>query len=66
MRRFDPDVYYAPTDPALRTIGTRGTLAQWRHHGRGPEYVKFGNRILYHGEVLNAWIDSHTVRPQAA
>ena len=53
MHRFDPERYYTSDDPALRIIATRGTLAQWRHYGRGPEYVKFGGRVLYYGAVLN-------------
>lgn len=66
MHRFDPDKYYTGDDPAMKYIGTSGTLATWRYEGRGPEYVKFGNRVLYRGAVLNDWIDSHVIRPMAA
>ena len=65
MHRFEDDRYYGTQDPALRLIGTPGTLAQWRHHGRGPEYHRFGHRILYLGRHLNEWIDAHLVRPRA-
>lgn len=29
----------------LRT--PRGTLAQWRHHKKGPKSFKLGKRVLY-------------------
>lgn len=63
MRQFDPARYYRTDDPALAVLATRGTLSQWRHRGEGPPYVKFGNRVLYRGDDLNRWIDSHLVRP---
>ena len=66
MTRFDVDRYYRTDDPALAVIATRGTLAQWRHRGYGPAYVRFGNRVLYQGAALNAWLDAHCVEPTAA
>ena len=66
MTRFNPDQYYRAGDPALSIIGTPGTLAVWRHQGRGPRYSKFGNRVLYRGTDLNAWLDDHVVEPVAA
>ena len=65
MQRFDPDQYYRTVDPALAVIATRGTLAVWRHEGKGPRYVRFGNRVLYQGADLNAWLDSHIVHTQS-
>ena len=59
MTRFEPDRYYRPDE--LKGIATPGTLTQWRHHGRGPRYTKFGHRILYLGADLNAWLDAHVV-----
>ena len=63
MHRFDPNRYYKTHDPELAVLATRGTLTQWRHRGEGPAYLKFGNRVLYHGEKLNAWLDEHEVQP---
>ena len=63
MFRFDPDRYYRTTDQELRLIATRGTLSQWRHRGEGPPYVRFGNRVLYRGSELNAWLDAHIIHP---
>ncbi len=66
MERFQDDNYYRAADPAMRLIATEGTLAVWRHEGRGPAYVRFGNRILYEGSTLNRWLDEHRVEPRAA
>ena len=66
MTRFNPEQYYRAGDPALSVIATTGTLAVWRHQGRGPRFIKFGNRVLYLGSDLNAWLDSHLVEPKAA
>ena len=66
MERFQDDKYYRAADDAMRLIATRGTLAVWRHAGKGPSYVRFGNRVLYEGRVLNAWLDAHRVEPAAA
>ena len=66
MNRFDDSRYYRTTDPELEVIGTRGTMAQWRHRGEGPQYVRFGNRVLYEGAALNSWLDAHRVEPRAA
>ena len=65
MRRFDPDRYYRTDDPNLAVLGTRGTLSQWRHLGRGPAFVRLANRILYRGCDLNSYLDRHIVEPPA-
>ena len=66
MERFQHDRYYRPADPEMRLIATQGTLAVWRCEGRGPAYVRFGNRVLYEGDTLNQWLDAHRVEPAAA
>ena len=63
MRRFDTDKYYAPGDAEMRLIATRGTLAVWRCEGRGPQYTKFGHRVVYLGRDLNDWLDAHVIDP---
>jgi hypothetical protein len=35
---------------------TEGTLAQWRHRGDGPPYVRMGRKIAYRVESLDAWL----------
>ena len=66
MERFQDDRYYLGADPAMRLIATAGTLAYWRHQGRGPAYVKYGNKVLYEGHTLNRWLDAHRVQPTGA
>ena len=66
MMRFKTDQYYQTTNPALRLLATSGTLAVWRHQGKGPRYTRFGNRILYLGADLNAWLDGHIVEPNVS
>lgn len=39
---------------ALRT--SYGVLAQWRHLGRGPRYVKIGSKILYTTEAIEEFL----------
>ena len=66
MTRFKDDQLYPTTAPELEVIATRGTLAVWRHQGKGPGYIRFGNKVLYEGRALNAWLDEHRVEPAAA
>ena len=65
MERFDTDRYYRTDDHALLLLGKPATLTRWRHEGRGPAYVRFGNRILYRGLDLNSYLDRHHVEPTA-
>lgn len=50
---------------AAKYIGTTvGTLNTWRHYGRNPlPYIKWGNRIKYRKEDLDAWIAENTINP---
>ena len=66
MQPFEPERFYRASDPELRVIATAGTLNQWRFHGRGPAYVKFGKRVLYRGTDLNEFVAANTVRPDPA
>ena len=34
-----------------------GTLAKWRHYGRGPAFVRIGSRIYYDQADLDQYID---------
>ena len=63
---FDPTRHYRPSDPELEVIAKPGTLRIWRHRNQGPAYIKFGNRILYRGIDLNAWLEGQRVEPSAA
>ena len=39
------------------------TLSQWRGYGRGPAYVKYGNKVWYLLADLEAWVASQRVVP---
>ena len=61
FRRYDPERYYAPSDPELRLLGTVSTLAHWRHRHVGPPHIRIGNRIWYLGRSLNEFLDEREV-----
>ena len=63
MNRFIDDRYYLTTDPELRLLGTRDSLAQQRSRGQGPRYHKVGRRILYLGRDLNTYLDACVIEP---
>ena len=63
---FNEDVFYKPDDEALRPIGAISTLAHWRIEGRGPRFYKIGNRVIYSGRDLNAWLERQAHSQEAA
>ena len=65
MNHFDEDRFYTTSDKALEVIGIKSKLDRWRSEGRGPEFVKYGRTILYHGAALNRWLEACTVKPAA-
>lgn len=50
---------------AAEYLGTTvGTLNTWRHYGKDKiPFVRWGNRIRYRKEDLDAWIQAQIVRP---
>ena len=66
MRRFDPERYYATTDPELRVLGTRDAIAKKRSRGEGPRYHRVGRRVLYLGADLNRYLDECAIDPTIA
>lgn len=63
MQVFDDDRFYLTTDPELKLVGSRGALAQRRHRGEGPRYLRVGKRVLYRGRDLNEFLASCVVEP---
>lgn len=37
------------------------TLNKMRHEGRGPRYMRLGNRVMYRRQDLDAYLDSAVV-----
>jgi hypothetical protein len=58
---FDPSRLYDDGDPELDLIASKDKRAQWRHRRVGPTFMKFGRRVKYAGEDLNAWIETNRV-----
>jgi predicted DNA-binding transcriptional regulator AlpA len=40
-------------------------LADWRHQGRGPRYVKMGKSVRYRLDELDLWVEANTIDPSA-
>ena len=38
------------------------TLANWRTKAQGPEYIKYGDKILYKQQAVRNYLESRTVR----
>ena len=51
-----PDGRMRTKDAASYTGFSEGTLANWRVDGRGPAFVKRGNRIFYLKSILDEWL----------
>ncbi len=41
----------------------KGTLPVWRHHGKGPKFIKIGTAVRYRIQDLEEYINSNTVNP---
>lgn len=39
------------------------SLADWRHRGKGPAYVKLGQLVRYRRSDVESWLNSQT-RPE--
>ena len=65
MFGFNPDRLYRPADPEMRNITSVAQLSQWRFYGRGPDFIKYGNKVYYAGADLIAWLEKHRVQPAA-
>lgn len=63
---FDPARVYVLGDAELDVIADRDKLAQWRHRNTGPAFHKFGRKIVYRGDDLNAWVNAHRFDPEEA
>jgi predicted DNA-binding transcriptional regulator AlpA len=36
------------------------SLADWRHRGKGPDYVKLGQLVRYRRSDIDLWLDEQT------
>ena len=60
--------FLTPAEVVKRWNGavTTGTLANWRSHGKGPKFQKFGSRVRYPLHLLEGWERENQVTPAAS
>ena len=63
---FDETKLYMTNDPDLLALAPYSTMAHWRSEGRGPAFIKIGQRVAYSGKALNEWLAARTVVPRAS
>ena len=52
---------------AAKSLGLHPqTLANYRHTGRGPEYVKLGSAVRYDAEALRRYVEENTHTPKGS
>jgi hypothetical protein len=51
-----------PKEVAERTHIPEKTLANWRHVRKGPPFRKFGRRVIYPLDLLEAWEKAQTIQ----
>lgn len=39
------------------------SVRRWRSQGKGPSYVKIGNKVWYEPVYVDMWLEDHTIRP---
>lgn len=52
--------YYATQEVAAMLKISPRTLENWRNLRQGPAFVKFGSRVLYSAEAIEAYAAAHT------
>jgi len=58
-----PPMLLRPTE-AARTLGLHPqTLANFRHFGRGPQFVKLGTAVRYDVDALRVFVAANTRTP---
>lgn len=60
-QRFFTSELATPKEAAKYLRTTVGRLANDRHHGVGPSYVKYGRSVLYPWDTLRAFIEERTI-----
>jgi predicted DNA-binding transcriptional regulator AlpA len=58
MAEHPEEVLLTPAEAADILHHKAPTLERWRKTGYGPRFVKFGKRVAYRREAIDAWIRS--------
>ena len=56
------ELYYSTKEAAEILKVSTNTLEKWRNMRKGPDFIKFGSRVLYSSEALAAYAAANTVR----
>lgn len=51
--------YLSPKQAADRLRLSAKTLEKWRSQGSGPRFLKFGTRVRYRADDLDAWAEEN-------
>jgi predicted DNA-binding transcriptional regulator AlpA len=62
----DPEELLDVAETAKLLRQKEATLAAWRCHGRGPQYLKIGRSIYYRRSAISTWLAGQIVTPGAA
>jgi predicted DNA-binding transcriptional regulator AlpA len=54
------DELLTETDLAVELQMRPQSLADWRHRGKGPAYVKLGQLVRYRRSDVDSWLNSQT------
>lgn len=60
------DVLRTPQEFSGQTGVPLATVYGWNSKRTGPRYIKVGRHIRYRQADIDAWLDSHEVRPRPA
>lgn len=62
---INPDAFYEALSPDLNVLGKPQTRARLRHEGKGCPYIKIGQRVVYRGCDVLAFLEQNTVETAA-
>ena len=65
MKDIEIKVLMTQKEAATYLGTTASTMNTWRHYGKEKfPFIRWGNRIRYRKEDLDAWIQAHIVNPE--
>lgn len=57
------DMRLSTAQVAERLGVSEQSVRRWRSLGKGPAYVKIGNKVWYETADLASWVDANRIRP---
>jgi excisionase family DNA binding protein len=62
MASAETEDLLTPQEVADRLRVDTGRLAQMRHHGTGPVYIKVGRSVRYRSAAVDEYLEQNTIR----